>query len=80
MKAESQFKQKKIKEEINKENYKGPTISVTESLINFFLSTILTDQQKVTLKRFEFTTNKAISKKYKKTLKPNPNINSSMKK
>jgi hypothetical protein len=35
-------------------------------MINFFLSDILTDLQKVTLKKFEFTTNKALTKKYKK--------------
>ena len=70
IKSESKFKGKKNKEDFNKSFLiKGPTISVTESLINFFLSDILTDQQKVTLKKFEFTTNKALTKKYKNTKK-----------
>ena len=68
IKSESKFKGKKNKEDFNKSLVKGPSVSVTESLINFFLSDILTDQQKVTLKKFEFTSNKALTKKYKNTL------------
>ena len=44
---------------------KGYTTSVTENLINFFLREILNDQQKVTLKKYEFITNKDLTKKYK---------------
>lgn len=67
IKAESKFKEKKNKEDTNKNMIKGYTISVTESLINFFLREILTDQEKVTLKKFEFITNKDLTKKYKKS-------------
>ena len=75
IKAESKFKEKKNKEDVNKNTPKGPSISVTESLINFFLSNILTDQQKVTLKKYEFTTNKALTKKYKKSKNASSAIN-----
>jgi hypothetical protein len=70
IKSESKFKGKKNREDFNrgKSLVKGPSVSVTESLINFFLSDILTDQEKVTLKKFEFTSNKALAKKYKNTL------------
>lgn len=74
IKSESKFKEKKNKEESiknkiekNSQNLiKTPTISVTESLINFFLSDVLTDKEKVALKKLEFTTNKAFTKKYKR--------------
>ena len=65
IKAESKFKEKKNKEDLNKIMIKGYTTSVTENLINFFLREILNDQQKVTLKKYEFITNKDLTKKYK---------------